>query len=321
MYIQKCIKERELLLENHLDIIDKFIIPGTSFALSSKNKPSSLSLSSLALALALECTLDIQELETQASSLATYIFNTREEAEEQKLIYSTGTSVEKEKARKYLDKRQAAFDELHRLGVQKNILRATKAAEEWHNNPSIRAEHEKKMSTMKRVNVEEEEVKEVPTNRRGVKRQKKASPLYFTYRPLMSEDKDKAPSVASINNANESSNIVNQGSIFRARKMVGEEKWEVARELVYDGRIDYPRMSPDGKAFIVTRVALAKTWDRIKCCRFRKDQCACPAEGRITNVNSATYCCKDNNTCCAEVHNSFNRWDILVKGTVAYPET
>ena len=260
-------------------------------------------------------------METQASSLAIYLVTTREEAEEQKLIYSTGTSVEKEKARKYLDKRQAAFNELHRLGVQKNILRATKAAEEWHNNPSIRAEHEKKMSTMKRVNVEEEEVKEVPTNRRGVKRQKKASPLYFTYRPLMSEDKDKAPSVASINNTNESSNIVNQGSFFRARKMVGEEKWEVARELVYDGRIDYPRMSPDGKAFIVTRVALAKTWDRIKCCRFRKDQCTCPSEERMTDVNSAAYCCKNNGACCTEINNSFNRWDILVKGTVAYPET
>ena len=264
-------------------------------------------------------------METKSSSLATHIFNTREETRNQELIYSTGTSVEKEKAHKYLDKRQAAFDELHRLGVQKNILRATKAAEEWHNNPSIRAEHEKKMSTMKRVTVEEKEkekeVEEVPTNRRGIKRQKKASPLYFTYRPLMSKDKHKAPTVATVNNANESSSIVNQGSFFRARKMVGEEKWEAARELVYDGRIDYSRMSPDGKAFIVTRVALAKSWNRIKCCRFRKDQCTCPIEQRISDVNSAAYCCKNNGVCCAEIHNSFNRWDILVKGTVAYPET
>ena len=257
-------------------------------------------------------------MEREASSLALYIITTREEAEKQKEIYSTGTSVEKEKARKYLDKRQEAFDELHRLGVEKNCLRADKAAEEWHNNPSIRAEHDKKMSTMKRVNVEEEN--EV-TPRRSAKRQKKASPLYFTYRPLVSEDKDKAPTAATVNNGNESSSIVNQGSFFRARKMVGEEKWEAARELVYDGRIDYPRMSPDSKAFIITRVAIAKTWDRTKCCRFRKDQCDCPAEGRVSNVNSSAYCCKDNTTCCAEIHNSFNRWDLLVKGTVAYPET
>ena len=259
-------------------------------------------------------------MEKKASSLAFYIVTTREEAEKQKEIYSTGTSVEKEKARKYLDKRQEAFDELHRLGVVKNTIRAILAAEEWHNNPSIRAEHEKKMSTMKRTHVEEEEAVKEVSPRRSAKRQKKASPLYFTYRPLVSEN-GHCPTSATVNNGNESSSIVNQGSFFRARKMVGEEKWEAARELVYDGRIDYPRMSPDSKAFIITRVAIAKTWDRTKCCRFRKDQCDCPAEGRVSNVNSSAYCCKDNTICCAEIHNSFNRWDLLVKGTVAYPET
>ena len=80
-------------------------------------------------------------METQSSSLATHIFNTREEARNQELIYSTGTSVEKEKARKYLDKRQASFEELYRLGVQKNILRVTKITDEWHKNPIIRAKH------------------------------------------------------------------------------------------------------------------------------------------------------------------------------------
>ena len=108
----------------------------------------------------------------------------------------------------------------------------------------------------------------------------------------MSEDKDKAPTVATVDNTNESSNIVNQGSFFRARKTIGEEKWEVARELVCDGRIDYARMSPDAKAFIVTRVALAKNWDRVKCCHFRKDPCTCPSEEHRTDVNSSTYCCK-----------------------------
>ena len=183
------------------------------------------------------------------------------------------------------------------------------------------------MSAMKRTNhtdvaEEEYEAREVKNNgNRGVKRQKKSSPLYFTYRPLMSEDKDKAPTVATVDNTNESSNILNQGSYHRARKMVGEAKWDIARELVCDGRIDYARMSPDAKAFITTRVALAKTWDRVKCCRFRKDPCTCPSEENRTDVNSSAYCCKTNGACCAEVHNCFNKWDLLVKGTVAYPET
>ena len=99
---------------------------------------------------------------------------------------------------------------------------------------------------------EEYEVKEVVNGRRGVKRQKKASPLYFTYRPLMSEDKDKAPTIATVDNTNEASNLVNRGSYHRVRKMIGDEKWQVARELVCDGRIDYARMSPDAKAFITT---------------------------------------------------------------------
>ena len=122
MYIQKCIKGKASLLENHLDIrgliTDKFIIPVTSSAKRSKTLTEKKSSSLLS------------ALETQSSSLATHIFNTREEARNQELIYSTGTSVEKEKARKYLDKRQAAFEELYRLGVQKNILRATKISYE-----------------------------------------------------------------------------------------------------------------------------------------------------------------------------------------------
>ena len=71
---------------------------------------------------------------------------------------------------------------------------------------------------------EEYEVKEVVNGRRGVKRQKKASPLYFTYRPLMSEDKDKAPTIATVDNTNEASNLVNRGSYHRVRKMIGDEK-------------------------------------------------------------------------------------------------
>ena len=181
------------------------------------------------------------------------------------------------------------------------------------------------MSAMKRVNrtdvaEEEYEAREVKNNgNRGVKRQKKSYQLYYIYRPLMSEDKDKAPTVSTVNNTNESSNIVNQGSFFRARKMVGEEKWEVPRELVYDGRIDYARMSPDAKAFTVTRVTLAKSWDRIKCCRYRRDPCTCPSEENRTDFNSSAYYCKTNGPCCAEVHNCFSRWDIIVKGTNAYP--
>ena len=66
-------------------------------------------------------------------------------------------------------------------------------------------------------------------NRRGVKRQNKSSPLYYTYRPRVSEDKDKAPIIATVDNTNESSRIPNQGNYQRARTLVGEEKWEVAR--------------------------------------------------------------------------------------------
>ena len=61
------------------------------------------------------------------------------------------------------------------------------------------------MSAKKRVDrtdavQEEYEAIEVKNGRRGVKRQKKSSPLYFTYRPLMSDDKDKAPTVATVDN-------------------------------------------------------------------------------------------------------------------------
>ena len=177
-------------------------------------------------------------------------------------------------------------------------------------------------SRKRRTKEEEPEYleREEREGQRGRKRQKKYSPLYYTYRPLISKDKDKAYTIATVDNTNESSSILNQGSYHRARKLVGEEKWNVARELISDGRIDNARMIPDAKAFITTRVALAKNWDRTKCCRFRRTPCTCPIEENRTDVNSAMYCCKTNGCMCSEIHNCFNRWDIMVKGTCVYSE-
>ena len=151
-----------------------------------------------------------------------------------------------------------------------------------------------------------------------IEREKKISPLYYTYRPLISDDQDKSPTQAIVNETNEQS-IQNEGSYQRARRLVGEEKWTTARELIMDGRTDYARMSPDAKTFITTRVALAKNWDRVKCCRFRLSPCICKQEENRSDINSSLYCCKDNGCSCVEIHNCFNRWDILVKGC-AYPE-
>ena len=171
----------------------------------------------------------------------------------------------------------------------------------------------------KRPHVEEYEDVETREGVRNRKREKKASPLYYTYRPLISDDQDKSPITATVNDTSESKSVQNEGSYQRARRHVGEEKWGIARELIVDGRLDYARMSPDAKTFIATRVALAKNWDRLKCCRFRLTPCICKQEENRSDLNSALYCCKDNACTCVEIHNCFNRWDILVKGC-AYPE-
>ena len=183
-------------------------------------------------------------------------------------------------------------------------------------------EEEDKMATQtkltKRQHREEHEDVELREGQRNRKREKKASPLYYTYRPLISDDQDKSPTIAAVNDTNESKSVHNEGSYVRARKHVGEDKWGIARELVTDGRIDYGRMSVDAKTFLTTRVALAKNWDRIHCCRFRLTPCICKQEEGRSDLNAALYCCKENGCACAEVHNCFNRWDILVKGC-AYP--
>ena len=178
-----------------------------------------------------------------------------------------------------------------------------------------------KMATQgkKRQHVEEYEDVETREGQRNRKREKKASPLYYTYRPLISDDQDKSPTTATVNDTDEAKSVHNEGSYQRARKYVGEDKWGIARELIMDGRTDYARMSPDAKTFITTRVALAKNWDRVRCCRFRLTPCICKQEESRSDLNSALYCCKENGCACAAIHNCFNRWDILVKGC-AYPE-
>ena len=171
----------------------------------------------------------------------------------------------------------------------------------------------------KRPRREEYDDVEIREGQRNRKREKKASPLYYTYRPLISDDQDKSPTTATVNNTNEAKSVHNDSGYQRARKHVGEDKWEIARDLVADGRIDYGRMSVDAKTFLTTRVALAKNWDRIRCCRFRLTPCICKQEEGRSDLNAALYCCKENGCACVEVHNCFNRWDLLVKGC-AYPE-
>ena len=95
----------------------------------------------------------------------------------------------------------------------------------------------------KRQHREEHENVEIREGQRNRKREKKASPLYYTYRPLISDDQDKSPTIATVNDTNESTTVHNEGSYQRARTYVGEDKWGIARELIMDGRTDYARIS------------------------------------------------------------------------------
>ena len=93
-------------------------------------------------------------------------------------------------------------------------------------------EDETKMDTKgtKRPRVEEYEEVVTREGQRNRKREKKASPLYYTYRPLISDDQDKSPTTATVNDTSEATSVHNEGSYQRARKYVGEDKWGIARE-------------------------------------------------------------------------------------------